>query len=102
LHFDVRRSEDRVNLGSVVAASRYSIEIHDMEMAETVLSPRDCDSDGIRDTDHLFVIGAGSELNAGAATQVKRRNCDHRARKPVRARIMRRSVAMIAGRRACE
>ena len=35
-----------------------------MEMTKSVLSPGDSDADGIRDADHLLVVGAGGKLDA--------------------------------------
>ena len=40
LHFDVGGAKDCLNLRRVVAASRYSIEVDDVQVAKSVLSPR--------------------------------------------------------------
>jgi len=89
LHFDISCPKDRLNLGSIITTSRHSIEIHDMKVPETVLSPRDGDADRVGDSNHLVVVGAGSELYASATAQVKRGNCDHWPRFLVGAWIMR-------------
>src|SRR5687768_7368983 len=97
LHFDVGRAEDGLNLGSIAATSCHRVEIDYVEVAKAVLSPGDGNSNGIRDADDLVVVGAGGKLHAGSASQIHCRNCDHRVRVAVRARIMRgESAATIA------
>lgn len=56
LHLDVCRTKDGLNLGRVVATSRHGIQINDMQMTESVLSPSDSYPDGIGDADYLLVV----------------------------------------------
>jgi hypothetical protein len=80
LHFCVGGTEDRLNFRSVVATPGDTVEIHDVQVAKPVLSPRYGDPDWIGDAYHFLIVRAGGELNTRAATQVERGNCDHRAR----------------------
>jgi len=74
-----------LNLGRVIAASGHCIQVNQMKMPETVLPPGKGNADRIWNSDELLVVGSGDELDAGAASQIERRNCDHRARGGLRA-----------------
>jgi hypothetical protein len=89
LYLDIGCGQDCLNLGGVVSTSRYRIEVNEVEMTESVLSPGDGNPNRIGDPDDFLIIRAGGELDARASAQVKRGNCDHCGRFPVRARIMR-------------
>jgi hypothetical protein len=79
LHFDIRRAENCLNLWRVVAATGYGIEVNEMQVAESVLSPCYRDTNGIGNANYLLVVRADSELYARASPQIKRGNCDHRS-----------------------
>jgi hypothetical protein len=89
LYLDIGRGQDCLNLDGIVSTSGYRVEVDEVEMTESVLSPSDGNPDRIGDPDDFLIIRAGGELDARASAQVERGNCDHRGRFPVRARIMR-------------
>jgi hypothetical protein len=103
LYFYVGRAEQCLNLRGVAASAGDRIEIDDMEISKTVLSPRGRYSHRIRNPDYFLVIGAAGKLNTGTAAQIERGNCDHRARRLIEAWIMTaEGAALIACWRACE
>jgi hypothetical protein len=88
LYLNVCRSENRLNFRGIVPASGHRIKVDQVEMPEPVLPPGKSNPDRVWDSDKLLVVGSRSELNAGTASQIERRNCDHPARVGVRAQIM--------------
>jgi hypothetical protein len=89
LHLDISGPKNGLDFRSVIAASANGIQVNDMEVSKSILSPGDSYSDGIGDADDFLVVRASGELHARASAEVKRRNCDHRARCGIKARIMR-------------
>jgi hypothetical protein len=57
-------------LGGITSAAGYGIKINHMKVSESVLSPRQRNSNGIRNADDFSIVGAGGELNTGSASQV--------------------------------
>ena len=103
LNFGVSRAEDPADFLIVVSALCDTIKIDDMEVVKSVLTPRKGNTDWVRYSDQFLVVGVGSELDTGPATQVKRGNCDHLERSDGRASVIDGNAAgMIACRRACE
>ena len=81
LYLDVGRSENGLNFRRVVPPSRHCIQVDQVKVPESVLPPGNGDSDRIGNPDKLLVVGTSRELNAGAASEVERGNCDHPARR---------------------
>src|SRR3954465_10373009 len=97
------RAQYSLNLGGVATAAGNGIEVDDVEISKSVLSPRCCDSHWIRNADHFLVVGAARQLDTSAAAQVERGNCDHRVLRLIEAWIMTgEGAALIACWRACE
>lgn len=88
LYLNVGRSENRLNFRGIVPAPGHRIKVDDVEMPEAVLPPGKSNPNRVRDSDKLLVVGSRRELNAGTASQIERRNCDHPARVGVRAQVM--------------
>jgi len=78
LHFYICRRQDRLDFSGVVATRCNTIEIDYMQVAKSILPPRQCNSYRIRNPDKLLVVRVGYQLNAGTTAEIKRGNCDHR------------------------
>jgi hypothetical protein len=103
LNFGVCCAEDPADFRVVVATEHDSVEIDDVQMVKSVLSPGEGNANRVRDSDQLHVVGIGSELHTGPTPQVERGNCDHLERSDRRTwAIEGESAEMIACRRACE
>src|SRR4051812_47001464 len=103
LHLDIGSAEDCLNLGGVVTATGNPVEVDDVEVVESILSPGDCDPNRIGYANQLLVIRAADELDTRPSSQIKRGNCDHLAGRSARARIMTgQGAVLIACWRACE
>jgi hypothetical protein len=95
LNFDVSCGEDGLHLCRVIAASSHCIQVDQVKMPESVLPPCNGDSNRIWNPNKLTVIRTSRELDAGPASEVERRNCDHWARRTIRAPIMRGETAAL-------
>src|ERR1700741_1693801 len=88
LNFRIGSSKNALDLGRIISPARDTVEIDDVKVTEAVLSPGDRDSDGIRNSDNLLIVGSGCELNACTTTKIECRYGDHPTCEGKRARIM--------------
>jgi hypothetical protein len=77
LNLCIGRGENCLDLDGVVSTSRDPIQVNDVKVMESVLSPCTGYPDRIGYTQQLLVIGVSRDLYTGSSPQVKRGNCYH-------------------------
>jgi hypothetical protein len=77
LNFCIRGGQNCLNLGRVLSSSSDSIEVDDVKMMESILSPSAGNANRVRDAQDLLVVRVSGELDAGCLSQVECGNCDH-------------------------